>query len=63
MCIYPIPSPATTSMKQRYSLFYLIKSNVIIDTHVHNTQNVEIFILTLKKKVQLLVLFSNFFDN
>jgi len=39
MCTYPIPSPPTTS----------IESNVIIDTHVHNTQNVEIIFLTQKK--------------
>jgi hypothetical protein len=39
MCIYPIPSPPTTS----------IESNVIIDTHVHNTQHVETNFLTQKK--------------
>jgi hypothetical protein len=38
MCIYPIPSPPTTS----------IESNVMIDTHVHKTQNVEIIFLTQK---------------
>jgi hypothetical protein len=52
MCIYPIPSPPTTS----------IKSNVIIDTHVHNTQNVEIIFLT-QKQPQLVISFWNFFDN
>jgi hypothetical protein len=39
MCIHPIPSTRTTS----------IESNVIIDTHVHKTQNVEIIFLTQKK--------------
>jgi hypothetical protein len=38
MCIYPIPSPPTTS----------IRSNVIIDIHVHNTQNVEIIFFKQK---------------
>jgi hypothetical protein len=36
-------------MKQRHSLFNLIGSKIIIDTHVHNTQNVEIYFLTPKE--------------
>jgi hypothetical protein len=39
----------TNSMKQRYSLFNLLGSTIVIDTHVHNIQNVEMFFLTPKE--------------
>jgi hypothetical protein len=51
----------TTSMKQRYSPFHLIGSKAVIDTCVHNTQNVEIFFHNKRNEVQPSVLFWQIF--
>jgi hypothetical protein len=48
---------STTSMKQKYSPFHLIGSKAVIDTHVHNTQNVEIFFNNKRNGLQQSFLF------
>ncbi len=50
-----------TFMKQKYSPFHLIGSKAVIDTHVHNTQNVKIFFNNKRNGVQPSFLFLQIF--